>query len=111
MRSILTGFIALTLTALIGQSAAAKTIEVSPGAGAQDRLQAALIDAKSGDVVRLASGRFDLSDGLSLDVANVVVQGAGPGRTILAFDKQKGEAEGLLITSNNVTVRDLSIQN
>lgn len=111
MHRILTGFVVLTIAALIGQSVAAKTVTVSPGVDAQERLQAALIDAKPGDVVRLAPGRFELSDGLSLDVADVVVQGAGPGKTILAFDKQKGEAEGLLITSNNVTVRDLSIQN
>lgn len=111
MRANLVGLIVFSCVALSAGSVSAKTIKVSPGAGAQERLQAALIDAKPGDLVRLAPGRFELSDGLSLDVANVVVQGAGPGKTILAFDKQKGEAEGLLITSNSVTVRDLSIQN
>lgn len=81
------------------------------GGDAQENLQTALIDARPGDVVHLAAGKYDLTDGLSLDVANVTVQGDGPEKTILSFDHQKGEAEGLLIISNNVTVRDLSIQN
>ena len=111
MRTILAGMGAIVCVALASGPADARTLRVAPGANAQERLQGALIDAKPGDVVRLAPGRFDLTDGLSLDVADVVVRGAGPGKTILAFDKQKGEAEGLLITSNNVTVRDMSIQN
>jgi parallel beta-helix repeat protein len=98
-------------TALAGGPALAKTIAVAPGQDVQERLQTALIDAKPGDTVRLGAGRFELTDGLSLDVSNVIVRGAGPGKTILSFDHQKGEAEGLLITSNRVTVRDLSVQN
>jgi parallel beta-helix repeat protein len=111
MKPVPLGLAALAIAAFCGTPADAKTIKVGPGADAQERLQTALIDAKPGDVVRLGAGRFELSDGLSLDVANVVVQGAGPGKTILSFDTQKGEAEGLLITSNQVTVRDLSVQN
>jgi parallel beta-helix repeat protein len=108
MRTIVLGLAAL---ALASTAAEAKTIDVAAGANAQERLQTALIDAKPGDVVHLATGKFDLTDGLSLDVANVTVKGDGPDKTILSFDHQKGEAEGLLVTSNGVTVRDLSIQN
>ena len=111
MRTVLLGVVAIIVLGTCGGVANAKTLRVSPGADAQERLQSALIDAKPGDVVQLASGRYELTDGLSLDVADVVVRGAGPGKTILSFDRQKGEAEGLLVTSNNVTVRDLSIQN
>src|SRR4029079_18402742 len=111
MRTVLFSALAVAMLGTCGGVADAKTLKVAPGGDAQERLQAAFIDAKPGDVVQLSSGRYELSDGLSLDVANVVVRGAGPGKTILAFDKQKGEAEGLLVTSNNVTVRDLSIQN
>jgi parallel beta-helix repeat protein len=104
--------IGLSLSIFVAAGAAgARTIDVSPGPNAQEQLQAALIDAKPGDTVRLAAGRFDLTDGLSLDVARVTVAGAGPDRTILAFDHQKGEAEGLLITSNQVVIRDLAVQN
>lgn len=101
----------VAIAALAASPVFAKTIDIAPGDNAQERIQTALIDAKPGDVVHLSAGKFDLTDGLSLDVANVVVQGDGPGKTILSFDNQKGEAEGLLVTSNGVTVRDLSVQN
>jgi parallel beta-helix repeat protein len=102
-----------TILAVVGLAAkvSAKTIDVAAGAGAQERLQTALIDAKSGDVVVLGAGRFDLTDGLSLDVANVTVKGAGPNKTVLAFDAQKGEAEGLLVTSSHVILRDFAVRN
>ncbi len=101
----------VVLATVIGGAAMARTIEVNPGPQAQEQLQTALIGAKPGDVVRLAPGRFDLTDGHSLDVARVTVIGAGLDKTVLAFDHQKGEAEGLLITSNQVVVRDLAIEN
>lgn len=89
----------------------ARIIRVSPSSDVQEKLQTALLDAKPGDVVRLAAGRFRLTEGLSLDVADVTIQGTGPRRTVLDFSKQKGEAEGLLITSNGATVRDLAMEN
>ncbi len=104
----------LTLTtltlALLTSTAFAKTLDVPAGADAQERVQTALLDAKPGDVVALGAGRFDLTDGLSLDIANVMVRGAGEDKTILSFAGQKGAGEGLLITSNSVTVRDLTVQ-
>ena len=111
MRRILLGIAALTMIGMSGVPGFAKTIKITVGPNVQERLQTALIDAKPGDVIRLGSGRFELTDGLSLDVANVVIRGAGPKKTILAFDGQKGEAEGLLITSDGATVRDFSMQN
>ncbi len=103
--------LALALAALIAGPVAAKTITVAPGADAQERLQTALIDAKPGDVVRLGAGRFALADGLSLDVAGVTVVGAGPQATILDFTAQKGEGEGLLVTSNDVVLRGFAVEN
>jgi parallel beta-helix repeat protein len=95
---------------LLAGVANAKTLEVPAGPDAQERVQTALLDAKPGDVVALGAGRFDLSDGLSLDIPNVTVRGAGEARTILSFAGQKGAGEGLLITSSGVTVRDLTVQ-
>jgi len=89
----------------------AKTIAVAAGADAQERLQTALIDAKPGDTVQIGAGRFALSDGLSLDVDDVVVRGAGADKTILSFDGQKGEGEGLLVTSDRVTLKDFAVEN
>lgn len=103
----------LTLTLiglLLAGVANAKTLEVPAGPDAQERVQTALLDARPGDVVALGAGRFDLSDGLSLDIPNVTVRGAGEGKTILSFAGQKGAGEGLLITSSGVTVRDLTVQ-
>lgn len=91
--------------------ALAKTLAVPAGPNAQERIQTALIDAKPGDTVALGAGRFELTDGLSLDVAGVTVTGAGVGKTILAFDGQKGEAEGLLVTASRDVIRGFTMQN
>ena len=98
-------------TMLLAVPAAARTIDVAAGAAAQERLQTALIDAKPGDTVRLGAGRFALTDGLSLDVDDVTVRGAGADKTILSFDGQKGEGEGLLVTSDRVTLKDFAVEN
>jgi len=98
-------------TALVAAGTAqAKTLTVTPGGDAQEKIQTALLDAKPGDVVEIAAGRYELSDGLSLDVDNVTVKGAGPEATVLSFKGQKGAGEGLLITSDRVTVRDLGVE-
>ncbi len=84
--------------------------KVAAGKDAQERLQSALIDAKPGDTVLLGAGRFVLTDGLSLDVKNVTVKGAGQGKTVLDFKGQMAAGEGLMITSNGVTIRDLTVE-
>lgn len=89
----------------------AKTIAVAAGEGAQTRLQEALIVAEPGDVVQLGAGRFVLTDGLSLDVKGVTVRGAGMDATVLDFSGQKGAGEGLLVTSDEVTLRDFAVEN
>jgi parallel beta-helix repeat protein len=99
----------LAATALSG-AAQAKVLSVAPGPDAQERIQTALLDAKPGDTVQLAAGRYDLTDGLSLDVANVTVKGAGSDKTILSFKGQKGAGEGLLVTSDRVTLRDFAVE-
>ena len=106
------GTAALAIALMLGGSgAAARMIHVGPGDGAQERLQTALIEAEPGDTVHIGAGRYALAGGLSLDVDDVTIRGDGPDRTILDFTAQKGEGEGLLITSNNVVVRDLGIEN
>ena len=90
---------------------AAETHRVEPGEGAGTRLQEALILAAPGDVIELGAGRFTLTDGLSLDVDGVTVRGAGMQTTILDFTGQQGAGEGLLVTSDNVTLRDFAVEN
>ena len=89
----------------------AKTIAVAAGEGAQTRLQEALILAEPGDLVALGAGRFVLTDGLSLDVQGVTVRGQGMDETVLDFSGQKGAGEGLLVTSDEVTLRDFAVEN
>lgn len=101
----------ISLAALLAAGTAqAKTIEVAAGPNAQERLQTALIEAAPGDVVNIGAGRFDLTDGLSLDVAKVTVRGAGPDATILSFKGQQGAGEGLLVTSDDVVLRDFAVE-
>jgi parallel beta-helix repeat protein len=95
----------------LAASAHAKTIEVAAGDGAQGRLQEALIVAEPGDVVQLGAGRFVLTDGLSLDVKGVTVRGQGMDATVLDFTGQQGAGEGLLVTSDEVTLRDFAVEN
>jgi parallel beta-helix repeat protein len=90
---------------------AAETHRIEPGEGAGARLQEALILAAPGDVIELGEGRFTLTDGLSLDVDGVTVRGAGMDETVLDFTGQQGAGEGLLVTSDNVTLRDFAVEN
>lgn len=99
--------------ALLGTAAAplaAEThrVEAAQGAAA---LQEALILAKPGDVIEMGEGRFTLTDGLSLDVDGVTLRGMGMDRTVLDFTGQQGAGEGLLVTSDNVTLRDFAVEN
>ena len=103
--------LAASAIALIATPALAKTTEVAAGEDAQERLQEALILAEPGDEIVLSAGRFDLTDGLSLDVDGVTLRGAGMDGTILDFTGQQGSGEGLLVTSDNVTLHDFAMEN
>jgi parallel beta-helix repeat protein len=88
-------------------------IRIDPGPDAAKRAQAAMINAKPGDVVEFGAGRFDFRSTLSLDVSGVTVRGQGSSDTILSFkDQGPGTGgEGLLITSkSDVNLADLAIE-
>ena len=89
----------------------AETHTIAAGEGAQERLQEALILAEPGDEIVLGAGRFELTDGLSLDVDSVTVRGAGMDETVLDFTNQRGAGEGLLVTSDFVTLREFGLEN
>ncbi len=103
--------IAAATALALAAPAYAKVIPVAAGENAQARLQEALILAAPGDVVELGAGRFILTDGLSLDVKGVTVRGTGMESTVLDFTGQKGAGEGLLVTSDDVTLRDFAVEN
>ena len=103
--------ILLAMALCLCPPAFAKTIMIEAGADAQERIQEALILAEPGDVVELGDGRFELTDGLSLDVDNVTVKGQGMDQSVLDFSSQLGAGEGLLVTSDNVVLREFAIEN
>jgi parallel beta-helix repeat protein len=88
----------------------AADFKISPGADAQEKAQEALILAKPGQTIEFTEGTFDFTMSLSLDVDDVVVQGAGIDKTILSFKDQDAGAEGLIVTSDGVTLRDFAVE-
>ncbi len=104
-------FAAVLLASAAPALADGHTHTISPGEGAQERLQEALILAEPGDEIVLEAGRYTLTDGLSLDVDGVTVRGAGMDGTVLDFTSQEGSGEGLLVTSDEVTLRDFALEN
>ena len=84
---------------------------IQPSENSYQDIQEALILAEPGDVIRLTAGTFYLRDSLSLDVSGVQVEGEGMNQTILDFTDQQSGAQGLSVTSDNVTLQDFSIQN
>lgn len=87
-----------------------QTITIPDDGTFVEALQTALITASEGDIIQLPVGTFDLTDGLSLDVDRVRLVGAGQTKTVLNFAGQSGAGEGLLVTSDDVTLSDFTIQ-
>ena len=88
----------------------AEQIYISPDKNIQERLQETLILAQPGDEIILAAGIYEFTDGLSLDVDNIKLSGAGHQKTILSFTNQITGAQGLLVTSDNVLLKDFAIE-
>ncbi|HEV7693489.1 MAG TPA: parallel beta-helix domain-containing protein [Hyphomonadaceae bacterium] len=104
MRSIIAAVSVLALAAACSPPAPKAPAAIAPGAKAAEEIQKRLIEAKPGDTVELAAGQFDFTNGLSLDVANVTFKGAGQDKTTLSFAGQTAAGEGLLVTSDGVTL-------
>jgi|GEM_PF-54038 len=73
-------------------------------------IQQALMLAEPGAVIELGPGRYELTEGLSLNVDNVTIKGAGMDRTVLSFRSQESGAEGLLVESSGVTLMDFAVE-
>ena len=94
----------------VGQNLFTSEIYLEPSLNTQEELQEALIVVKEGDTLKLGKGIYYFEDGLSLDIDNVTIEGAGMDDTILNFSKQASGAQGLLVTSNQVTLKEFSVE-
>ena len=86
-----------------------KDILIEPGPNAHERLQEAMILMNEGDTLIIESGYYNFEDGLSLDVNGVNIIGRGMEETILDFKNQQSGAQGFLVTSSGVTLKDFAI--
>ena len=99
----------ITLLVLSSFSISAKQILLGPNSNSQEEIQEALIDLEPGDVLTLEPGEYFFEDGISLDVDDVIFEGSGIDDTILHFGDQVSGAQGLLVTSDGVTLRDFAV--
>ena len=89
----------------------AEIYKISPGDNSQEELQELLILAKPGDAILLREGTYAFTDGLSLNQSHVTILGQGMDKTILDFSSQKSGAQGLLVSSDEVILKDFAIIN
>ena len=99
----------LILFACFSFNLTAKQILLGPNLNSQEEIQEALIDLEPGDVLTLEPGEYFFEDGISLDVDDVIFEGSGIDDTILNFGNQISGAQGLLVTSDGVTLRDFAV--
>ena len=84
-----------------------EVIIIPPSKDSQERLQEALILANPGDIIQLTTGIYNLEDSLSLDIDEITIQGDGHENTILNFSDQKSGAQGLMVTSDDVILKNM----
>ena len=84
----------------------AETIVIAPSDNSQEQLQEALILANPGDIIQLTNGTYNLEDSISLDIDQITIQGNGHERTVLNFSDQKSGAQGLMVTSDEVILKN-----
>jgi len=102
--------VAATFMATTIVHAGGNVINIDAAGDVQETLQEALILAEPGSTILLPEGTFAFTGALSLDVPNITLKGAGMDKTILSFKGQTTGSEGLLITSDNVWIEGLAVE-
>ena len=87
-----------------------KEVVLIPTSNSQEELQEALILLNPGDILLLKEGLYQFEDGLSLDIDDVTIKGEGIDKTILSFKGQQSGAQGLLVTSDRVVLKDFAVE-
>ena len=96
---------------LVSFNAFSEIIIIPPSENAQEQIQEAMILAKPGDEIQLTTGVYIIEDGLSLDVDGLSLKGTGHRNTVLDFSNQMTGAQGLMVTSSDVLLKDFAIIN
>lgn len=99
----------VALLALGMTAGAAEPVRFTPE-NTETEIQEAFILSEPGTTFEFAEGTYAFTLGLSLDLDGAVVKGAGMDKTIFTFKDQDAGAEGLLVTSDNVTLSDFAIE-
>lgn len=107
-RAVLT--VVLGAVSVVAIAAGAETVTFTPGPDAQQQVQEAFILSPPGTVFVFKEGRYTFDQSLSLDVDDVTIRGEGMEKSVLTFQAQDAGAEGLYVTSNNVTLEDFAIE-
>ena len=109
--------LSLTLVALLASACSNDDgpTMIQPGPDAQTRVQQALLDAVSGDVLVFAEGTFEFDAQLSLTVDGVTLRGQGMDKTIWSFKNQpetgSSGGEGVKVKGvKGFTIEDLAIE-
>lgn len=90
--------------------AKAETVTFAPGPEVQTQVQEAFILSPPGTVFLFKAGKYTFDQSLSLDVADCTIRGEGMDKSVLTFQSQDAGAEGLYVTSDNVTLEDFAIE-
>ncbi|MBL7645242.1 MAG: right-handed parallel beta-helix repeat-containing protein [Candidatus Hydrogenedentes bacterium] len=91
-------------------NASAETVTFEPGPEVQTQVQEAFILSPPGTVFLFKAGKYTFDQSLSLDVADCTIRGEGMDKSVLTFQSQDAGAEGLYVTSDNVTLEDFAIE-
>jgi parallel beta-helix repeat protein len=114
--SIVAGFFVVALMGLSGcgepvdKAASADGSNVAVVADFQKQLRTQLIMAKTGDVIEIPKGRFEITRGLSLKVDGVTIRGAGMAESVLTFKQQTQGAEGLIVTADDIVLEGFAVE-
>lgn len=84
---------------------------LGPSSTVQAIKQAFIVDAMEGDTVCFVDGVYTLNEGVSVDVSNLTIRGQSREGTVLDFAAQTAGANGIQVTSDGFTVRDITVKN
>ena len=78
--------------------------------GNSENIRRWFIDATDGSTLTIPPGKFEFDRSLVLRANNIVIVGAGQGRTVLSFRGQRQGAEGILLTGNGIRIEGLAVE-